>query len=109
MYEIRPANESDAAALAALAEKTFREAFGADNTPEDMELYCARRFGRDIQAGEIMSPSMTTLVADLDGGLIGFGQLYRSAAPPAREPVDNVWLGVWERNARAIAFYAKRQ
>lgn len=143
MYKVRPARESDADALAILAEGTFRDAFSADNVPEDMNMHCAKRFGRDIQAREIMSPTMRTFVADLDGVLIGFGQLCRTPAPAAvtarstleihrlyvdrrwqgkgiaqelmrtmldsaaGESVGCVWLGVWEKNPRAIAFYEK--
>ena len=42
---IRPARVPDAPWLAALAERTFRDTYGAFNTPEDMERYVAEHFG----------------------------------------------------------------
>lgn len=139
---IRSARASDAAALAALAERTFRDTFASSNSDEDMRIHCARTYGEAIQAAEIADPRRTTLVADAGGTLAGYGQLRWNAtaclvaARPAeiqriyvdrpwhgrgvaqalmarlldaaREgAADRVWLGVWEHNARARAFYAK--
>lgn len=142
-WTLRHALATDAPALAALAEATFRETFGRDNAPADMDAHCARHYGVAQQAREIADPAMLTLLAERDGQLVGFGQLHRgpgpaglAAARPAevrrlyvargmhgsglgRELMealleaartggaDCVWLGVWERNPRAIAFYRK--
>ena len=131
------------AALAALAERTFRDTFGADNRPEDLALHLATYYGAEQQAREIADPTIITLVADSAGGLVAFAQLRRGAAPAcvtgaapieiqrfyvasewhgrglaqalmaqaldtARDAgAETVWLGVWERNPRAIAFYTK--
>ena len=143
MIAIRPAKSSDAAALAAIAERTFRETFAADNTGEDINLHCARKFSAEIQGEEISDPQMSTLLAEVAGELVGFaqlrmahaaacvkgdrpaelhriyvssawhgqgvaGELMRAAhAAAARAGSDCIWLGVWERNPRAIAFYRK--
>lgn len=141
--QIRVALPADAEALAALAERCFRDTFGADNRPEDMDQHCAESYGAALQAREIADPGLYTLVVEADQRLIAFAQL-RWAAPPAcvqgqrpgevlRFYVDRpahgrgvaaqlmhaclrefaargsdvVWLGVWERNPRAIAFYRK--
>ena len=140
---IRRATLADAPALAALAARTFRDTFGADNTPEDMALHLAAAYGSEQQAREIADPAMITLVADDSGTLVAFAQLRRGPAPacvtgPApieiqrfylatdwhgRGPAhtlmaqafavaraagaESIWLGVWERNPRAIAFYRK--
>lgn len=140
---VRPATEGDAAALAALAEATFRDAFAGDNTAGDVDAHCARHYGQRRQLEEIRDPAMATFVAESAGRLVGFGQLRAGHAPacvrvaPAREVqrlyVDRdwhgkgvaqalmaamlalargqgagaAWLGVWERNPRAIAFYRK--
>ena len=143
MSSIRRADVRDAATLAELAEATFRDAFAADNTAQDMELHCARHFGPLIQRRELADPDVVTLLAEDSGSAAGFVQL-RWQAPPsfvdsqrsveiwrfyvrrawhglgvARELMaetlrwaqaqraDIVWLGVWERNPRAIAFYRK--
>ena len=140
---VRLAGPADAAWLAALAERTFRETYTEFNTPENMEAYVAEHFGLDRQAAELRDPAMVTLVVEADRQAAGYAQLARGPAPssvagPApmelvRFYVDRpwhgrglaqtlmaatvdtarlagartLWLGVWERNGRAIAFYRK--
>ena len=140
---IRAAREPDAAWLADLAERTFRETYGAHNTPEDMERYVAQHFGPAIQEAELRDAGLTTLVAEVDGQAAGYVQLARASAPAGvtgSAPIEihrfyvdrpwhgrgvaqrlmdaavstakaagagTIWLGVWERNPRAIAFYRK--
>jgi ribosomal protein S18 acetylase RimI-like enzyme len=143
MARIRPAVDADAAALAALAERTFRAAFEADNTDADMAAHVAHSYAPARQAAEIADPALATLVAEHEGGLIAYAQLRRGPVPgcvTGRDAVEvwrfyvdqawhgrglaralmraaaetaaagdarTVWLGVWERNPRAIAFYGK--
>ena len=140
---VREANVRDARALAAIAEATFRDTFGAENSAEDMDAFCKARYGEPIQAAEIANPNMSTLLCEQDRSLIGFAQLRFGEAPScvvAKAPGeiqrlyvaklfhglgaahrlmqesltemsnrkrDIVWLGVWERNFRATAFYRK--
>lgn len=140
---IRKANASDAQKLSVLAEKTFRDTFGAVNTVEDMELHCQSNYSEAIQASEISNPNMITLLAEEAGRFVGFAQLCWGSAPKcvsgkspgeiqrlyvindwhgkgiAQELMqacieqlkkcgsDVVWLGVWERNPKAITFYKK--
>jgi diamine N-acetyltransferase len=142
-WTLRPATIEDAAPLSALAERTFRDTFAADNTASDMDAYCARAFGVDIQSRELSDPATLTLVVEEDGNLVGYAQLVLRPPPlsvPACRPMelkrfyvdkafhgssmapalmraaeesarasgaDLVWLGVWERNPRAIRFYQK--
>jgi ribosomal protein S18 acetylase RimI-like enzyme len=140
---IREAEPADAAAVAALAERTFRRTFEADNTPADMDEHCRRAYSAEIQAAELSNPEIVTLVYEADDGtLIAYAQL-RSGAPPEvtgpspielwrfyvdstqhgrgvaqalmtsvvaaadRKGARTLWLGVWERNPRAQAFYRK--
>lgn len=140
---IRRAAALDAPALAALAARTFRDAFAADNTPDDMDAHCARAYSPAIQARELADAGIDTLVgADGEGQLVAYAQL-RPGSPPVptgpsplelwRFYVDRgyhghgiaqrlmasvietararaartLWLGVWERNPRAQAFYRK--
>ena len=143
MPTIRHATPRDARELAHLGERTFRDAFGPMNTPENMDHHTRERYGEAIQAREITDPGLTTLVCDVGGALIGFTQLRWEVAPPcvaANAPgeiqrlyvasewhgqgvaqqlmeaalglmqarrCDVAWLGVWEHNPRAIAFYHK--
>ena len=141
--QMRRAVPADAAALAEFAARTFREAFGAENSPSDMADHLHWSYGVEQQTRELLSPDYVTLLAEADGDIAAFAQVRRGEAPPcvtSEPPVEllrfyvdkrwhgrglarrlmeevrdavralggrEVWLGVWERNPRAIAFYAK--
>jgi diamine N-acetyltransferase len=140
---VRRGTAADAGPLARFAERTFRDAFAADNQPANLELYLSRVYGEARQAEELNDPDTVTLLLEADGVLAGFAQL-RGGLPPAgvagpsplelrRFYVDRpwqgsgaaqalmaaveqaavergaatLWLGVWERNERAQAFYRR--
>lgn len=139
---IRRAVPADAAPLADLAARTFRDTFEADNKPEDMTEHVAKSYSPAQQLAEITSPDVTTLLAT-SGGPVAFAQLRPGKAPTcvtssqtvelwrfyvdkawhgrgiakqlmqavleeaAAAGATTLWLGVWERNPRAIAFYRK--
>ena len=143
MPTARRAEPTDAARLAALAERTFRAAFASSNTRENMDAHCASAYGETIQVSEITNPGIETFVCDDGTELVGYAQLRWGTAPPcvlASKPAeiqriyvdqqwhgkgiaqalmsrvfaaaalgnaDQVWLGVWENNPRALAFYRK--
>jgi GNAT superfamily N-acetyltransferase len=134
---------TDAAALAELAARTFRETFAANTPPEDMALYLANAYGTPQQRAELADPDITTLLVEADRQLAGYAQLRTGVAPKCvtgelpvelwrfyvaqswhgcgvaqalmqsveleahRRGARTLWLGVWERNARAKAFYQK--
>ncbi len=133
---IRRAVAADAAELAQLGERTFREQFAADNTPEDLELYISRTYGETHQRRELERGDHVALVVEVDGVLVAFAQLIvlnpdrieiarfyvdrphqgrglaqelmQHVIATARElGMREVFLGVWERNPRAIRFYEK--
>ena len=141
--QIGPATAGDAEALAQFGARTFCEAFGADNTAEDMRLHLASAWSPELQRAEILDPQVDTLLARAEGVLAGFAQLRPGNAPACiatMRPVEllrfyvdkpwqgqglagelmqavlrragehgarELWLGVWERNPRAQAFYRK--
>jgi ribosomal protein S18 acetylase RimI-like enzyme len=100
---LRRAVARDAAALAALAERTFRATFADHNSDANMALHCARTYGEAIQAREIAEPRRVTVVADDGGALVGYAQLRLGSATPcvaAERPaeiqriyVDAPWHG----------------
>ncbi len=133
---IRLAVSGEGARLAAFADRTFRDTFAADNTASDMDLHCATHYGEAIQEAELRDPLRTTMVVERDGEWLAYSQLRMDAdgsAEIVRFYVDAAWhgagiagklmthmiakatdarathitLGVWETNARAIAFYTK--
>jgi ribosomal protein S18 acetylase RimI-like enzyme len=143
VIRLRHAVAGDAPSLAVLAERTFRDAFGPRNSPENMDLHCAKVFGPDIQLREIQDRALVTTVAEDGRSMVGFSQLRIPSTHPsvvarrpaeltriyvvaewhgrgvahelmrdavaaaARDGCDCLWLGVWEHNPRAMAFYRK--
>jgi diamine N-acetyltransferase len=144
VIQIRRAAAADAAGLAVFAERTFRDAFEADNDPADMDLYCLQAFSEVLQAAEIADPAIDTwIMHDARDGLVAYAQLRDGVVPSAvtgPRPIElsrfyvdrahhatgvagalmsavlnaararkaqTLWLGVWERNVRAQAFYRK--
>lgn len=140
---IRLGVPADAAQLADLAARTFRDTFGADTSPDDMALHLARAYGPPQQGRELADPNIVTLLVDTGDQFAGYAQLRRGLAPSCVEgdaPMElwrfylaqewhgqgmaqtlmqrvdeealragarTLWLGVWERNERAKAFYRK--
>jgi ribosomal protein S18 acetylase RimI-like enzyme len=78
---IRKANLSDAALLSRLAERSFRETFDFATTRQDMDLHCRDSYSEAIQAREISSQNMVTLVAEQGEDLVGLAQVAWSQAP----------------------------
>jgi ribosomal protein S18 acetylase RimI-like enzyme len=144
LLAIRLAGPDDAAAVGAFGERSFRETFGPDNRPEDMDAYCRATYALERQRAELAAPDRVTLLAEADGELAGYAQLREGPVPACiggpdpiellRFYVDRQWhgqgiaaalmkqtiaharrrgrrtlfLAVWERNPRAIAFYRKQ-
>ena len=80
---IRRATPEDADPLAAFAEQTFRDTFGADNDPRDMDAYCASAFSLEAQRSHILDPNMDVFILHDDGGaLAGYAQLRWATVPP---------------------------
>jgi GNAT superfamily N-acetyltransferase len=141
---IRLATPADADALAVFGERTFREAFGADNRPQDVDAYVRATYSAERQNAEIADPDRITFVGESDCTLTAFAQLRANGYAPefvaGPEPMEllrfyvdrpwqgrgvahdlmdalvaaarargarTLWLGVWERNPRAITFYGK--
>jgi diamine N-acetyltransferase len=114
---IRPAVSGEAAPLARLMERTFRDAFGAANRPEDLAIHVARSYSAERQRQEIADPTMAVLVAEVEGQLCAYAQLRPGEAPPAvtgPEPMqlwrfylDQAWLGTGV--AQALMEAVKRE
>ena len=97
--QIRPAQPSDAAALAEFGERIFRETFAPDNRPEDLDAYLASAFSPEIQGREIVDPELETLVIEHEARLIGYAQL-KSAEPDVA--VGAAGSSTWERCCLAL-------
>ncbi len=101
--QIRAAGLPDASLLAELAKKTFLDAFGPDNRPEQMEWYVSKAFSVDRLKRELKDSRSLFLLAVQDGLPIGYAKLH-SGPPPecvtGDKPVEleriyvkRTWLG----------------
>jgi GNAT superfamily N-acetyltransferase len=129
--------------LAALAGRTFRDAYAAQSDPADLDDYAAEHFTVGLLSQQLQDSSIVHLLAIVAGEPIGYAVL-RLGMPPdcvrgprpvelgrlyleqrvvgrgygaalmqaclgeaARMGCETIWLGVWEENHRARAFYKK--
>ncbi len=142
---IRTATPADAELLAELAERTFCDAFAADNSPDDMAAYVREAFSVDRLEAELAKRANTFLLAFAGDSTdpVGYAKLRDGAVDPGvtgPDPVElhrlyvdqkaigsgigaalmrvcldtarsagrrTLWLGVWQQNERALAFYRK--
>jgi len=70
--------------LAALAGRLFREAFAAENTPEDMRVYLAEHFTEEALRGLLLDPVCSVLVLEDEATPVGWALLV-SGRPAPRE------------------------
>ncbi len=140
---LRVGTPADAEQLAEFARRNFADAFGPQNTPDDIELHLSYTYGPELQRRELGNPRFATMLAEAEGKFAGYAQL-RDATPPASvttaRPIEllrfyvdrawhgqgvakllmnqvvataqergaeSIWLCVWQKNPRAIAFYSR--
>ena len=142
---IRTAHTGDIDTLAALAARTFQDAFARDNAPDDIQSYIRESFSTERLRSELTNPRNLFLLAYLaeagpphgyaklrtgttdasvkgpgpielhriyvDRSAVGRGvgaALMQASFDTARRGGHKtLWLGVWERNERAISFYKR--
>jgi ribosomal protein S18 acetylase RimI-like enzyme len=140
---LRDAEPADAPALAALAALAFRETFGTNYPPEDLETFLASAYALPKIVNELKDPAYRCFVTEDDEGLAGYALLHEGAVEScvtAPDPIEleriyvlrralgsglgqrlldhcvtsaaasgrrALWLGVWEHNLRAQAFYLR--
>ncbi|MEI6408571.1 MAG: GNAT family N-acetyltransferase [Bacteroidota bacterium] len=144
MPEIRIANFDDLPVLVALAERTFRDAWQADNDPVEFEQYCITSFTIDQFRDEMLTPGATFYLVEDESGVAlaylkliadrraetlendiclqieriyvlqsnqsaGLGARLLAFAVQKAQEIGAVWiwLSVWQKSPRSIAFYKK--
>ena len=97
MISLRKALSTDAADLADFCDKTFRDTFSKDNSPQDMDMYIARSFTEPVIRREIEDSNRITMLAFDFTVLVGFYQLHLGNLEPeikGPNPVELVRLYV---------------
>ena len=82
---IRPALPADAAALATLGERLWRETYTGLIPNSNLELHLAATFGLVQQAGELADPANWMLVIEESAGFMGYA-LLRAHGPRTANP-----------------------
>lgn len=88
---LRPAGPEDAAILADLGARTFRETFERICSPEDMAAFLSRTYGVPQQQAELADPTRPARLLEIDGRPVGFLQLrlgHREPGVPGERPVE---------------------
>jgi ribosomal protein S18 acetylase RimI-like enzyme len=129
--------------LKELSRKTFTDAFGADNNPDDLEIYLNSAFGEENLRLELLNPLSEFYFGKIEGETVGYFKINLGDAQTdfqeedameleriyvqkafqnkeiGQKMLDEViemaiqrkmrylWLGVWEKNTRAIDFYLR--
>jgi ribosomal protein S18 acetylase RimI-like enzyme len=87
---VRRAGAADVDTVAAIADATYRDHFAHIWSPAGLEEYLAREVGREVVAAEIAGGRCRFLLAERDGGAIGFAKLRW----PRPLPRDGARVGV---------------
>lgn len=83
-YTLRPATSADAATVAELFRQSFRDTFGGNYPPHELEEFLARSDAA-LYARVLADPENRLLVGEQDGVMTGFCLL----GPQAELPVDS--------------------
>lgn len=72
---LRDARPEDAALLAEIGAQSFREAFAAENTAENLAMFLEANFGAPQQSAELADRSSRFLIAEVDGQAAGYAKV----------------------------------
>jgi GNAT superfamily N-acetyltransferase len=143
VFDIIPAQQSDAPTLRDLMEQTFVDTYAQFNTPENMQKHISEHFALAKVELELSDEKVQYLLMKQNTRLIGFAKLVKDHTAKGlekqkaveieriyvthayhgqklgtklmqacldwskKEGFTTVWLGVWEHNQKALAFYQK--
>jgi len=79
--QIRTATAADAETLAALAARTFYDAFADMNTAENMKAYMSKAFSVQQVTAELSDPLAKFLLAEIEGVIVGYAKLLTGKIP----------------------------
>ena len=80
---IRKAHQQDAELLVELGKRAFREAFAAQNSPEDMASHLRTTFSLDDIKTQLDDKDTLYLISDLQAEPVGYAYLYPTQPPAA--------------------------
>lgn len=132
---IRRAVEADAEALTSFGARLFASTYGDDTPAAELAAYLSEHFSADLQRAEIVDPAGCIFVAEASDQMIGYAHAIREGQgmllnrlyldQSARGTglaarlldavetqgrglgLEKLQLSVYDKNARAIAFYRR--
>ncbi|HEY5729741.1 MAG TPA: GNAT family N-acetyltransferase [Anaerolineales bacterium] len=128
---IRYGTPTDANELAEIGARTFYDAYIETTDPDSLQAYIQKAFSPEIQHNELSNPDSIFLIVEVDGRIAGYAYLMLSTKSmqisriyllqqyigkglmssifdeASQRHCDSIWLGVWEKNGKAISFYKK--
>ena len=127
-YEIRKMTPLDVDLLQQISIETFTDTFGKDNSPEHLAAYLRQAYAPvsidQEPAGYLKLNIGTSQSEEMDDHFLEIERIYvrkkfkhqgigtfllDTAIEKAKEKQKKaIWLGVWEHNDAALAFYRKR-
>jgi diamine N-acetyltransferase len=136
-WTLRSAGPQDVEIYRAAADRFFRDTYGHDpHHAKVMDQHCVDNFGADIISAQLSDPDVFALIAELGSAPVGLAQwhidgdaielerlyvdrachgtglgkalLAEVVADATRRGKLSLYLGVWDRNERAIAFYRRQ-
>ncbi len=140
---LQKCNQNDLDELVELSIRTFKDAFEADNDPEDFKDYLRTAFHRDTLLAELQDKDVSFYFVKVDTETAGYFKLNEDLAQTEVKSGNSIeleriyvlntfqgsgigswmldeikqiafekgkqflWLGVWEKNRKAIRFYQR--
>lgn len=141
---LQKCNQNNLDELVELSLRTFKDAFEADNDPEDFKDYLRTAFHRDALLAELQDKDVSFYFVKVDTQTAGYFKLNENLAQTEVKSVTSIeleriyvlntfqgsgigawmlaeikriasekgkhflWLGVWEKNTKAIRFYQRQ-
>ena len=111
-FEVRPARVADRAAIAAVADVTWRATYGHIFTPDYIADFLRRAYGPERLPRTILATNSRFVTATAAGTVIGFGQVgppfsRRDGAPVAPADLHRLYvLPTWQRRGVGRALLA---
>lgn len=105
---IRLCTMDDLNELCALSISTFYETFAPMNTPEDMKLNEAPSQS-DVNDSASLEIERIYVLSKYQGEGLGALLMDKAISAAVERGKEYIWLGVWEKNEKALAFYKKHE
>ncbi len=89
-FTFHQANDTDREELRLFSERLFVETYSAQNTPENMALYCREAFSEENFTRDYHRPDVRYLMARTTQGIAAYAKLVLGKIPPGQQTQPGV-------------------